>query len=654
MSSPFRSIAPLFLLLIPLPLLSQETELYEGPYTLRGGVPGKAFFNYFEEDGDSVKHGEFRFQTSNREEANGGRYHGIRLTGRYRKGIMDGAWDYVNQQLLTQGKGRITGRDIVFPSKGEEANVSGSFKDGKADGEWSAFRYRVADSKLSDTLFFARNNFEEGEVSGPFEASSEEVSVSGDMNDEGLLNGEWRIEHFHEEVLEIRDYEDGVLREHYMLWDEDTLELKGVNWGNEGDARDTVPMNSEYLQALYYSTAIHSDREELSSNKAEWVERTNAFIERSLFAFSSFEGQRIWNLLEGNEGIPSPRVKARVFPYSEEEERELARLDSLLERNGELFREHYEDPQVNLGKHSYAEVSFYYEVMKRYHEGYAALKKVHEMLSDTAFLYIDRSAVRQDLIPGIEYPDSLAFMFEGKKERRSFDFPQGIDAKEDELAVVLDHLKAVRKDMERIGAELDRILEKFKKQDLLAEKEGELVRRRDSLRSLFEGRNDQDSLNIYHEKVASSILVFYERRFEAYAELGLEKKIDDVDELIACYGEGLTLFHRLKELPSEVERIDELYTESNWHPIHFTNMDERVKKSLYEAFDEKLLPFLIEDLRSSLECGKIQGKARNFRALFQRMTDLREQKTKVLEKKVRKAEGVDEVLSVIDLDLNIE
>lgn len=649
----FRSIASLFLSLIlfPFSLLSQETELYEGDYTLKGGVPGKAFFNYFEEDGDSVKHGEFRFQTSNREEANGGRYHGIRLTGEYRKGIMDGAWDYVNQQLLTQGKGRITGREIVFPSKGEEANVSGSFEDGKADGEWSAYRYRVADSELTDTLFFATNKYEEGEVSGPFEAGSEEVSASGDMNDDGFLNGEWRIEHFHEEVIEIRDYEEGVLREHYMLWDEDTLDLKVPGRENEGDGRDTVPMNSEYLQSLFFSTSINSGKED---NKAEWVEKTNSFLERSLFAFFSFEGQRIWDLLHGNEGVPAPKVKARVFPYSEEEEKELARFDSLLERNGELFREHYKNPQVDLGKHSYEEVSFYYEVMKHYHEGNSALKKVHDMLADTAFLYIDRNAVRQELIPELDYPDSLAFMFEGEKERRSFDFPKGIDEEVDELGAVLDHLGAIQEDMERIGAELDRILEKYKKQDLLAEKEGELVRRRDSLRSLFEGRNGQDSLNVYHEKVASSVLGFYERRFEAYAELGLEKKIDDVDELIACYGEGLMLFHRLKELPSEVERIDELYTESNWHPIHFTNMDERIKKPLYEAFDEELLPFLIEDLRSSLECGQIEGKAKNFRILFRRMTDLREQKTKVLEKKVGKAEGADEVLSMLDLNLNID
>lgn len=654
-------LIPLFssflLFFLPITLLAQETELYEGTFSLKGGVKGQGLYDYYVKDGDSVKDGDFRFHTSDREGGDGGPYYGMKLSGDHDEGRMDGDWEYVHQRLLPTGEGYIQGRRIVHDSKGKEYKISASFENEKADGTWTAIHYTVEGSEPLDTLFRSRNRFDEGDLRGPFRAHSKRRVAEGDFTEEGTLKNEWRVQHLQDDedtLAEVRDYENGVLKEHYILQNGDTIELKGLSWGDEGGEREEVPMDAKYMKALLHSNSLNMGQKEEGVNPEELIENSNRFLERSLYAFSSFNGQEVWQLLEGNEELPLPKVRVRVFPYSADEKEELERIAELLERNEELFQEHYENPQVDVGRHSNEEVSFLYEVLDRYKQGNEELKKTHELLSDSSFLYIDRDAVRGKLIPRVSYPDSLAFEFDGEEMRRPYEFPSGIPDSEEGLDSVRTHLKAIQEDLERIGKELDRILEKFKKEDLLAEKEGELVKRRDSLEGLYSEGNGKDTLNSYQKQLAPTIREFYKERFESYAELGLEEKIERVDELITCYGEGIELYHGLEELPEEVKKLDERYTRSTWNPIHFTNMDERVKKDLYEAFEEELMPYLVEDLKSSLECGKIKSKGSNFGVLLQRMIDLRTQETKVLEKRIKKADDPEEIISIMDLGVDID
>ena len=102
------------------------------------------------------------------------------------------------------------------------------------------------------------------------------------------------------------------------------------------------------------------------------------------------------------------------------------------------------------------------------------------------------------------------------------------------------------------------------------------------------------------------------------------------------FGRGLVdCFVHLGELEKVIlgarqkkEEIDKTYEDQIWNPFMANLMTEEVKKRLTNAYAKVLLPYLINEASTNLNCGNAETLTAQFKSAHERMLELREADTR--------------------------
>ncbi|MEX2589711.1 MAG: hypothetical protein WD334_05845 [Chitinophagales bacterium] len=634
---------------------AQNTERFQGKYTLQSGIEGQVDFQFFIADDDTVKQGDFQFQSNPQLQENDSLRESKRISGQYSKGMKNGQWTYSSKLLKTDAQSTFDGYNVVYKTNGTEYFVSGQFKEGKAEGKWQFLLQKIIDSQPADTLFFAQTNFKAGAISGNFNAFNDSMRIIGQIDDKGLVDGAWTFSHSND-LAEHRVYEHGVFTKHYFILDKDTLPMEHVgldtSLGNSNEKWEELQVSATYFQIIYHTNfgVKNSDSKVLESEKAlTYIENANGFLKDALFAFSDHGDLKIWEMLSGSEALQNARLKIRKFPFSAKEKSTLKELAHLLESTRDMLDSYFEDAQIDVSKNSYEEIAFYFEIMRIYA---AQIDKIHPFvmqISRPEFEYINRDEILSELAPEIKYPDEVSYLFKNKSISKNHDFPKGLIKENNTPSALVGHLKSIRKDLVEIDKETAKILGKYKKESLLSEKEQYLVEKKDSLLDLYGKTETDESFNIYHKLIAGKVKAYVQKEFETYASLKLEKKIDTISDITDCFSQMISSYFSIEQFPSKLEALDEAYARVVWNPYTYTDMEERMKERLYKAFENNLFPYFLEELTASINCAEINEKIEFFDLLHDRMLELREQDTKTIERQLRRTGSIEEIMQILSI-----
>ena len=119
-------------------------------------------------------------------------------------------------------------------------------------------------------------------------------------------------------------------------------------------------------------------------------------------------------------------------------------------------------------------------------------------------------------------------------------------------------------------------------------------------------------------------------------EEDLKQKPDKAEHLISCMKEMEELALILSKLPDRWKEIQQLYTEQVWNPFTVTTMKDQVKERIPQAYNQLLIPAILNRIGTELNCGNTQKFRTVLDALHQRMHQLRRQNTSKLERKLKK------------------
>ena len=78
-------------------------------------------------------------------------------------------------------------------------------------------------------------------------------------------------------------------------------------------------------------------------------------------------------------------------------------------------------------------------------------------------------------------------------------------------------------------------------------------------------------------------------------------------------------------------------------------MDEQVKKRIINAYEEQVLPYLLQQVQEGLPCSGIQDWMTTYRAVQDRLYQLRNEDTGRLERKLKREDDPREVLQLLGI-----
>lgn len=637
--------------------ISAQAQDAQGQHTiLADTLEGKIYANYLVNGRDSVLHGEFSFYSTQPIEAIESTFKGTHFKGRYKEGKKHGFWEFSQRQLIPIGEYQL--KDYAFQklSEGLDFRVNGTFRDGAAHGKWTSVRQQVKDGRILDTLIFVQSEFKDGVPFGRVESTTHDQRMTGQLGEDGLLIGDWIFEDVSNGLSEHRVFLNGVLVEHYFETREDrvTLLYNGL---------DMTPSDDENWKELE-ATGIFFDIMDIAhrgnsyprSNSLDINKRmtgSNRMMRESLKSLNGSDEADIWTILPGSEPIQHGKVRLRYYPYEDDEKLQIERSSELYEEIGKKCEKFFNDPIVEIGRYSYEDVAYYFEVLTIYCDQAGSLGGLVELLAGEEFEYINRTELFPFLQPEIAFPERIEFEFKDSVRFREFHFPMDIEHSNGLISVILEHLEVINEDLIRIQNDSEKILEKYKKESQLAESEVKLVEVKDQIIALFSKEIDADDYNAYHADLKERVISNVRNDFKRYGERSLDERAEQIGILVSCFNAYLDLFEAVKKIPLRIAQIEESYTRTLWNPYTFTYMDERVKERVYRAYEQHILPAILDDLRNNLNCSTVENKPGNFVELYNRMLKIRDQDTKQIERQLRRMTNLNEILELLDIQLAI-
>lgn len=626
-------------------------------YTLGDSLSGFAVCPMVEKESDKVFDGEFMFDSTEPFEDRKGDFKAITFKGFYNKGVKDGNWSFSYRVLSPVGDFEINDYRFGQAANGTDYRIRGRFVKGKAQGKWNAHHLKIIGSEANDTSLVVQGEFNEGVPSGVFTGLLDGVMIKGQFTKTGLVDGTWTFKNQNDNYTEYREFDEGVLVKHYFRDQKQSID--SVRYvGLDSTPRDEEEWREIDATGMFFDVMRYTNSNLLSETPAkvkvfERTELSNQIMRKALYTLKGSEAGGIWSCLPGSDPLKPSRVKLRYFEYSKEDKgflsEGLSLFDEILERCDRFF----DDAVVDIGRYSFEDVAYYHEVFSIYKKEASRLGSMIEEFAGPAFEYIDRDALFPSMTPELAFPDEISYEFKDSIRSREFRFPREVDRVNGLIILLHDYLKVINEDLEKMQSDVDRILEQYKKETELAENEKEMVELRDKVIARYNMEEDTEDYNSFHADIAQAVTNEVKSALKRYGEKDLETRSQEIGSLIECYKNYLALYDALKKVPLRLERVEEAYTRTLWNPYTYTYMDERVKERVYRAYEQVVLPAVLEDLKSNLNCSTVQYKPQNFVELYNRMLEIRDQDTKQVERQLRRTNDFGEIVELLELNLNL-
>ncbi len=641
-----RTILPVVFiqLLFSWELRAQNKSEYEGAYTLKGdSIPGKCVYEFELINGDTVKQGRFSYNRtlSVKQES---RFEAVEFKGDYAGNSKTGNWVYGLKSFTPVNEPLVNDYSVVYEARGTEKSIQAEFDNDRASGEWISRELKVDSGQVVDTLFTAKANFLNGGFAGGFEGGNAQLKMTGQFSSEGLLNGIWSFEH--ENCIEEREFDNGVMIQHRFKVDNNTYELNYISVTTEDSVSENrlreVEVSRDYFKILTsdrFRLNVNEGSEKNTDRILSWRQLSNENLSAALQSFQMESGRAIWNQLPGSDSIQNPRVKLILYPYDNQEQEHLKSIERKAEASLKTIREFYEDAQVDISRHSYEDIAYYFAVFKRYKPILEKVVEVAGKFNSKSFRFINRAIVFPEFFNDDQPESEIQFEFDDQKMQREHDFPDALKSDAAYHNEWLEFTSSAAEDVSRINAEVDKILEKYKKEKRLKEVEEKLVKAGDTVLALYKGEIEGVELNNYHKQAAEKVILFVENTYRNYGMESTENRLKSADSIMTCFKNLVNLFRAQDKLPGQLNRLDELYTRTVWNPYTMTDMEERLKERIYNAFEKDVLPGFLNRLVTEVNCYEVSRDINEFEKIYRLMVKLREQDTKDTERQLKKASG---------------
>jgi len=659
----FKESSQLYLIfllfLIQFQLFSQVRTIENNTYILSDSTRGKANYQYTLSRKDTLKNGRFEFFYSQFDTTSEAIF-SKKFTGYFKENKKDKAWTYSQKELIQSPEKQIKDYEIVRTASGTEFMVNAFFNGGKATGQWNVSHHTIVNSKPQDTLLHIQLSFLEGRPTGALTALNKSALLKGSFEGKGRPHGSWVMQHkgLGMPVLEFRTYDEGVLKEHFFMVEQERVEVVHLGLDmtpdGENESWETFTVGQDYFKIISFAKAGFEKKKNINLSDATLellLSNSDMLFQQALTRFGKNQDLNYWQLVEGSQPIVYPIFKVRKFPFKPEEKKQIETVISKIKKIDALLERFFEQPELEINKYGFKDLSQFFAKLVLHKNELENWLLLSNKIENPSFEYVDRSEVFKSILPEINYPEKVIYLFKDQEIEEPFSFSSQNSITFTSWQDVLSFLQNKEKKIQELITGSNKILDQVKRQTELSVLEKDLVKARDTVLVLYNNNSEREDYNDFHKRLAPKVRDFVNEKFKEYASLSLEEKNSSIYFYIECFEDLQLVYEKSSDFPRKINRLDELYTRTTFNPYLMSNMDERVKSRVYEAYEKYLLPYLLEKLETNLDCKENLNRTRTIEMLYSRMLELREQDTKQMERDLRRVKDPEEIIKIFNISI---
>ncbi|MEM9390613.1 MAG: hypothetical protein AAGA02_09065 [Bacteroidota bacterium] len=613
-------------------LPAQSTSQYAGPYRV-GEYIGQAEFEFSQENNDTIFNGPFLLQRANALNFVSGKDHYAFVKGYFENNVPQGVWHFEFGELaIDTARGLKVGNyQYELNAKGIFHHASGNVLEGRPNGKWTQITERIKASQVDEVLFKSVIDFDNGIPHKAFSIQNDIMTLLGRFLRDGLAHDVWEL--YSVETPGSREqwyFSEGELKEIRMSSGDSTITLN-VNTSGIGDLK-VLNLDGKYLEIVRLNFRL------ASGNYVEIKGEINGLLEENANHYKKIDN--IFSELGEAQFMPEFKVKTGYKTLTKSELNQLNSIKTTSIKSEEITRELLGNTQINILKLSNDEALFLLSVIDELSKKHLPLlKEVTQFYDKDILPYIPRENMLTKLWSHgdlsaeirVEYESGDSTVIKSYNGPRADEYNflkngiEGIHALSDYVAeCVLS-----------IQSRLNEKLTKEQRQRELAALEEKLILEITTLNHLV------DSLQV--EAPGETKVVLLKVKESAKKELSeysamqdIAKKPDQARLLTDCFRQMKQLSYRIALQPTRSNEIRAAYIDEVWNPFTATLMNEEVKKRVTGAYEEVLIPYLINELGDDLSCNNATRLTVLLDNSYKRMLELREEDTDKIERRLKR------------------
>ncbi|MFN6944371.1 MAG: hypothetical protein ACK4ND_05450 [Cytophagaceae bacterium] len=628
----------------------QNIEVYDSLVAVHGNIY-QAYFNFYVEDGDTLYHGPFALTKQIEEDSDKHDFHFSAINGRFVNNKAEGHWAIRKGYFTPAAKGVFKDYSYAFKISGTEFIAKGDFKNGKKNSLWSIYEWKITNSSIKDTLFSAELPFKDDNIIGEFKLFHDGEYLEGFIDDDQFTEDKWSF------YITDKDGNKVLIKEWIFLQNKlvkkilydkgDVLTIEIRQPGGEEMVMEELTLNENYLNIIDLKAFINH-REFYNKYKGQLKVRDLFFMMMKKF----HEVDSRFVPITNNKLSPEIKVKIEKFPLQESEISLLNNVKINTYKADSILKAIKKDPQINLACISIEKVAFYTSILNAIYEQYLAPNKmIIEQYKNGNIAYVNRNKFVQNTINVNESFDFLQ-VFNKDTIRKTYTYSNlEIDSKDEPLQQFMSLSKDILTEINQLKDSLNIYVQEVKDEKRLIEMQAALYKKYEEVKKLNDSLITPQHDKIAEFNVKEVLDGFITKLIKDYSSLQtIGEKMNHIAPTLKCFNKVEDLLENMENAPENTYRVRDAYTRKVFNPYTLSYMEEKVKRPIYRAFTQVLLPGIFENLKN-LDCNNIEGYSKNFTILFEEMINIRAQETRKEEKKLKRTKDAIKAAEVLNFDL---
>ncbi|MGY5847578.1 hypothetical protein ACW6QP_09165 [Salegentibacter sp. HM20] len=628
-------------------LIGQEKKIFNKSIE-HNGKRFLANFEYYTKGGDTIFDGSYLLTSQTPVDSADFPLPFSKVIGNYKNGVPDGEWQFNIGEFSPVGKGAINDKQYGFQINGTEFVARGKFVEGKKEGRWEYLEWDLENSSIRDTILSAEFSFKDDRVEGGFSIQYGNEVLKASVNSQNLAHKTWQ---FYKDANTTSNsltkewvFDDNILS-HKHLYENDTSYELIIDGGETQQAsREDFEISKRYMNIIELKTAV---------NDPKLVQRYNAENKlRDIFFYVIENLQKLdstFNTWENHRITPQIKTIVKKYPYSDDEEIILTTLHQNSTILDSLVQKLTTNPQVNLTRLSLDELDLEIKRLELMDSLLVnQLREVTENYRNGNLEFVDREKFMERKVSVIMDQQAKLRKNRPQDEIVLFSSPdlESVDSSSEKLKIISEILIQEVQQQEKL---INSYLDEIRQEASLLELEAVLMDR-------YEQLKEKDSI-IDHQlnalagfDVNRELQNFTDASLKSYSTLTPNEKSQQVEIFIECFTNLEKLYTEIWEVSDRAKLVEDAYTNTVFNPYTFTNMEEKVKEPIFEAYENLILPKMFDQLKH-LSCGSIDNTKRNFALVFDGMINVLKRSTKKEERRIKRIDEASKAAEILNLDL---
>lgn len=617
--------------------LAQELKTYRGAYQI-GDYTGIANFEYHIKNMDTIFDGKFSFGNviENDIKAN---TKPVIVSGSFKNNQPDGKWKFQLGNFSNSGKKTMVNYQYVNEINGVQKSIIVNLKEGEPSGKWLIQIDSLKNSEAIKTLFKSDFDYSNGIPQKTFRIENHTEYMVGRLLKNAVAHDVWSL-YTKEGVGELENwyFNEGKLEKLTIKDKEQTKQIK-LDYGN-ANTTATISLDEHYIDIMELRLQRQDTTHVFDHGMSTLLKKDSKNYELVVAFFNDLGTPLV---------VQGFRVIVPEFTLTPSQISTLAAIENNYKQSDTLIHDILSDSQLNILKLSDADTKFLYEVSSKINNAY--LKPMGKLLT-----YKNEDVIQhiepKDLVKGLwpdGFPGEMITVIDSLGNEKPYSLDKSyFTTLKDDFSGVLELSNFTVIVSQKLQSQLEQKLSTNKRETAFLVQEKQMIAQSTSLKTHIDSLNN--NLPAVIEKTLLSLNTFANLQLASYSKMKEDtNKLQQSQKLTACFKNAKFLANAIINLPAQETVIEEAYKDQVWNPFTATLMDEDIKKRITKAYKKQVVPFYLNEIAQNLSCETITETTTNLQELHDRMLALKDEDTKKLERKLKRADDPMEVLQLFRL-----